>query len=179
MAAALSGPMQGDVTVHHFRGLLGTLGWGWLHPRYVFVASIPLRKEVNPFLNVNCGADCGSRPGWLMLSSTDGFLRLCLGKLTDRLDSQSNTSLRASSSIVSTEYCVAFVHQSVVCSSRAPCCNTQRFLVLEHGVLLVYASEDDWAEHQEPLDDVSLSALSTVETTEEGGEVSVSVGQQR
>ena len=46
-----------------------------------------------------------------------------------------------------------------------------RFLVLEHGTLLVYASEDDWAEHQEPLDDVALSAGSTVETTQEGAEV--------
>ena len=44
--------------------------------------------------------------------------------------------------------------------------------MLEHGTLLVYASEDDWAEHQEPLDDVALSAGSTVETAQEGGEVS-------
>ena len=55
------------------------------------------------------------------------------------------------------------------CWSRHVC--TTRFLVLEHGVLLVYASEDDWAEHQEPLDDVALSADSAVETTEDGGEV--------
>eukprot|EP00903_Cladosiphon_okamuranus_P011708 g11011.t1 len=74
------GSMQGEVTLYHFPGLVGMLGWGWLHPR---------------------------------------------------------------------------------------------FLVLEHGTLLVYASEDDWAEHQEPLEDVSLSAGSTVETTREGEELLV------
>lgn len=47
-----------------------------------------------------------------------------------------------------------------------------RFLVLEHGTLLVYASEDEWAEHREPLDDVPLCADATVETSLEGGEVS-------
>lgn len=50
--------------------------------------------------------------------------------------------------------------------------------MLEHGVLLVYASEDDWAEHQEPLDDVALSADSAVETTEDGGEVGRSLSFQ-
>ncbi|CAM9702258.1 unnamed protein product [Ascophyllum nodosum] len=68
---------QGEVTVHDFRGLLGTLGWGWLHPR---------------------------------------------------------------------------------------------FLVLGHSVVLVYASCEDWAEHREPLDDIALSADSTVEISQEGGE---------
>ncbi|CBJ28918.1 Ankyrin Repeat Transient Receptor Potential Channel [Ectocarpus siliculosus] len=42
-----------------------------------------------------------------------------------------------------------------------------RFLVLDHAVLLVYASKSDWADHQEPLDDVVLSAESVVETTRE------------
>ncbi|CAN0518002.1 unnamed protein product, partial [Ectocarpus sp. 12 AP-2014] len=45
-----------------------------------------------------------------------------------------------------------------------------RFLVLDHAVLLVYASESDWADHQEPLDDVVLSAESVVETIRERGE---------
>ncbi|CAM9538385.1 unnamed protein product [Ectocarpus sp. 4 AP-2014] len=48
-----------------------------------------------------------------------------------------------------------------------------RFLVLDHAVLLVYASESDWADHQEPLDDVVLCAESVVETTLERGEALV------
>ena len=50
-------------------------------------------------------------------------------------------------------------------------CHNHRFLVLEHSVLLVYASEDDWAEHREPLDDLTLSHDSAVELVQEGGEV--------
>ncbi|CAN0285897.1 unnamed protein product [Pylaiella littoralis] len=76
-AAAVSRPMQGDVIIYQYPGLLGTLGRGLLHPR---------------------------------------------------------------------------------------------FLVLERGVLFVYASENDWADHQEPLDDVVLSPDSTVETVPEGAE---------
>ena len=38
-------------------------------------------------------------------------------------------------------------------------------------MLLVYASEDDWAEHHEPLDDITLSHDSSVELAQEGGEV--------
>lgn len=45
--------------------------------------------------------------------------------------------------------------------------------MLDHAVLLVYASESDWADHQEPLDDVVLCAESVVETARERGEVSV------
>lgn len=43
--------------------------------------------------------------------------------------------------------------------------------MLEHSVLLLYASEDDWAEHHEPLDDMPLSHASTIEALEEAGEV--------
>lgn len=49
--------------------------------------------------------------------------------------------------------------------------HANRFLVLEHSVLLVYASEEDWAEHREPLDDMTLSHDSSVELAPEGGEV--------
>ena len=35
----------------------------------------------------------------------------------------------------------------------------------------MYASCEDWAEHREPLDDIALSADSTVEISQEGGEV--------
>lgn len=48
-----------------------------------------------------------------------------------------------------------------------------RFLVLDNAVVLVYASESDFADHQEPLDDVVLSGESVVETTRERGEVSI------
>lgn len=44
--------------------------------------------------------------------------------------------------------------------------------MLEHSVLLIYASEEDWVEHHEPLDDISLSADSVVKVIQEGGEVS-------
>lgn len=56
---------------------------------------------------------------------------------------------------------------------RDPCflLSSCRFLVLEHGVVLVYSSADAWADHHEPLDDISLSADCTVETVQEAGEV--------
>ena len=53
------------------------------------------------------------------------------------------------------------------------CMPRNRFLVLEHSVLLVYASEEDWAEHREPLDDMTLSHDSSVDLGQEGGEVCV------
>lgn len=38
-------------------------------------------------------------------------------------------------------------------------------------MLLVYASEEDWAEHREPLDDMTLSHNTSVDLAQEGGEV--------
>ena len=32
-AAHRDGQAQGDVTLFHFPGILGAMGWGWLHPR--------------------------------------------------------------------------------------------------------------------------------------------------
>lgn len=43
--------------------------------------------------------------------------------------------------------------------------------MLEHAILLVYGSEDDWAEHREPLEDVVMSKDSSVELYQEAGEV--------
>ncbi|CAM9702185.1 unnamed protein product [Ascophyllum nodosum] len=45
-----------------------------------------------------------------------------------------------------------------------------RFLVLEHPAVLVYASDEDWKQHREPIDCIALSADSTIETSEEAGE---------
>lgn len=46
-----------------------------------------------------------------------------------------------------------------------------RYLVFEHSILLVYGSEEDWAEHREPLDGIAISRESTVELCLENGEV--------
>lgn len=43
--------------------------------------------------------------------------------------------------------------------------------MLEHSIVLVYSSEDDWVEHREPLDDIALSADSAVELSQERDEV--------
>lgn len=40
------GALMGVVTVYHFPGILGTLGWGWLHPRWACVRAFWLVSRV-------------------------------------------------------------------------------------------------------------------------------------